>query len=71
MDGWIDVRMPQIVVSFSSHPDSGGNRFLDRIIALLCANGRTAHINSMMMRFIYYYHIQVLLVDFDANNAEN
>lgn len=50
---------------------SGGNRFLDRITALLCANGRTAHINSMMRRFIYYYHIQVLFLDFDANNAEN
>lgn len=63
--------MSQILISFSIHPDSGGNRFLDRIIALLCANGRTAHINSMMMSFIYFYYIQVLFVDFDANNAEN
>lgn len=60
------------LISFSSHPDSGGNRFLDGILALLCANGRTAHINSMMMmRFIYLFYIQVLFVGFDANNAEN
>lgn len=46
VDGWIDVYMPQMLISFSSHPNSGGNRFLDRIVALLCANGRTAHIND-------------------------
>lgn len=72
VDGWIDVCMPQILIFFSSHPDTGGNRFLDRIIALLSANGRIAHIHSMMMiRFICYCHIQVLFVDFNANNAEN